>query len=102
MRKMAETNKETKETVENNKVADNLFEAYRLAMNIAMNIVDESWNEDVGRFIETTHRLVLRIANNIGYAMELMEKQYNIKIPEKVWKEMDKLDEEYEKLTEQA
>jgi hypothetical protein len=99
---MAETNREAKETVENNKVADNLFEAYRLAMNIAMNIVNGSWNEDVGRFIEITHRLVLRIANNIGYAMELMEKQYNIKIPEKVWKEMDKLDEEYEKLTEQA
>jgi hypothetical protein len=80
-----------------NDVVERLFDAYRLAMNIA----DESWNVDTTRFIETTYKLVLRIVNDIGYAMELMEKQYGIKIPEKVWKEMDELDEEYEELTEQ-
>jgi len=81
-----------------NEMTERLFEAFRLAMNIAMNITDESWNEDVGRFIETTHKLVLRIANDIARAMELMEKQYGIKIPEEIWKEMEELDEEYKKL----
>jgi len=83
-----------------NEMTERLFEAFRLAMNIAMNITDESWNEDVGRFIETTHKLVLRIADDIARAMELMEKQYGIKIPKEIWKEMEELDEEYEKAVE--
>jgi len=84
-----------------NEMVEKLFEAFRLAMNIAMNIADDTWNEDVARFIETTHRLVLRIANDIGYAMELMEEQYGIKIPEEIWKEMDELDKENKKVVKQ-
>jgi len=80
---------------EKTEIVEKLFEAFRLAMNIAMNIADKSCYEDVDRFIETTHKLVLRIAGNIAYAMELMEKQYGIKIPEEIWKKMDELDEAY-------
>ena len=86
---------------EKTEIVEKLFEAFRLAMNIAMNIADGSCYEDVDRFIETTHKLVLRIAGNIGYAMELMEKQYGIKIPEEIWKKMDELDETYNDVIKQ-
>ena len=80
---------------EKTEIVEKLFEAFRLAMNIAMNVADRSCYEDVDRFIETTHKLVLRIANDIARAMELMEEQYSVKIPEEIWKEMDELDEAY-------
>jgi len=79
---------------ENNEMVEKLFGVYKVAMHIATDLVNGTYEE------ETIHDLMKDIANDIASVMNILEKQCGIKVPENIWNEMEKIDEEHEKAVE--
>lgn len=77
-----------------NEMVEKLFGVYKVAMHIATDLVNGTYEE------ETIHDLLKDIAYDIAGVMNILEKQCGIKVPENIWKEMEKIDEEHEKAVE--
>ena len=87
-------------SMELRKAIDMLFDAYRKAMNIAIDLADGSYAEDVYQFLSDLSKNSVDIADAIKFAIETISERCGISVPPEVQQGMERLDEEYEKLTE--
>jgi len=87
-------------SMELRKVINMLFVAYRDAMHIAIDLADGSYAEDVYQFLSDLSKNSVDIADAIKFAIETISERCGISVPPEVQQEMERLDKEYEKLTE--
>ena len=77
-----------------NEVVERLFKIYQYAMDIAIDLTKGTYSEEAIRDV------ALGIAEDARNIMDTLEKLLNVKVPRDVYRKMEELDEEYEKLTE--
>ena len=87
-------------SMELRKAIDMLFDAYRKAMNIAIDLADGSYAEDEHQFLSDVSNFSIDIADAIKFAIETISERCGISVPPEVQQEIERLDKEYEKLTE--
>jgi hypothetical protein len=77
-----------------NEVVERLFKIYQYAMDIVIDLTKGTYSEEAIRDV------ALGIAEDARNIMDTLEKLLNVKVPRDVYRKMEELDEEYEKLTE--
>jgi hypothetical protein len=87
-------------SMELRKVINMLFVAYRDAMRIAIDLADGSYAEDVYQFLSDLSKDSVDIADAIKFAIETISERCGISVPPEVQQEIERLDREYNKLTE--